>query len=471
MKDSDAKTLPVIACVLMNDQFIRNFVASGALDQLRDSFNITLLVSGRVTILPAAVGADQLCQYATNDKNEVIHFRILDLLTWQYRHRSSSFRYRLARRNKLQLSDLKYLPVKRQRILRLVFRILKLVLNRIKGWLVENRLVSPLYFRFLKSRLRPNKDLEDQLSQIAPTLILCPVSAFDPDAFEILRVARNHNFKTLFVVDNWDNVSSKSVYWMKPTHIAVWGQQSAEHAIGIHGFKPEQVSNIGTARYADYFVKRLVKTKSPIELPYVLFVGTALYFDEESSLLALSNILNEKSEIFGDLHIIYRPHPHRQAVTSDYSNLPNRVLLDPGLEHGTRVGDDFTSGESNSVYFSRLLSNAELVIGGLTSMLIEALIFGKQFIALVHDDGSNFTSQDKALTAYEHFKGLDQLSAVHFVRDLVDLERILLEVWFDRKKSSLLQIDSEREYFLHNDEQTYSQRLHNLVNDLVATDG
>jgi hypothetical protein len=321
-------------------------------------------------------------------------------------------------------------------------------------------LIAPALLKWYKARVALNYSLVDCIGEKNYDLVVCPVSGFDPDAFDLLDACTFNNVKTLFVVDNWDNVSSKTVYWKKPTHIAVWGQQSLTHAIQIHDFKEQQVSVLGAPRYANYFVDRTKSSESPTNFPYVLFLGTALLFDENSCLKELNEIVRLNQDRFPNLRILYRPHPFRQSTQISYEFLPEYVTLDSSLRHQENgVLQKYTP---DLQHFSRILQHCEFVVGGLTSMLIEAAIFGKDFLALVHDDKVNLTSQHNVLSSYEHFADLHKLETIHFLHHLEDLNFAFQYLLSRREAKDLARIDASRSYFLFDDGRTFSKRLLDL---------
>jgi hypothetical protein len=331
----------------------------------------------------------------------------------------------------------------------------------------HNRLITPALLIWYKARISTNHSLLECIGNEKYDLIICPVSGFDPDAFDLLDVCVASNVKTLFVVDNWDNVSSKTIYWKKPTHIAVWGEQSLNHAIEIHDFAEKQVSVIGAPRYSNYFKDRNGKLESPTDFPYILFLGTALFFDEYSCLVRLNEIVRLNQALCPNLRILYRPHPFRQSFSNSHEALPEYVTLDSSSAQ--KENWDRKGYTPDLDHFSKILQNCEFVVGGLTSMLIEAAIFGKDFLALVHDDKVNFTSQHNALSSYEHFADLHKLETVHFLHHLEDLNFAFQYLLSRRGAKDFARIDASRNYFLFDDGREFSRRLLDL--SLQVIDG
>jgi hypothetical protein len=453
-----------ISFVLIDEQYVRNYVSSGVINDLSQYFNVQLVVPDHIEPIKDLGSLIMVEYYKSDQKNAAVHGRILNHLTWLYRGYSSSFRFRRARRNGLFLKGIQKRSLSKREKALLYFRRIGWWLFRHHRHIFENRLVSPVYLKYLKSQISINKSLRSALSRKGMDLVCCPVSVFDYDAIDLLEITKELSIPTLFIADNWDNVSSKTVYIDKPTHFAVIGEQSKNHAIAIQGFSSKDVSAIGSARFSRYFIDRDKKLVSPYNFSYILFTGTALMFDEETCLEILADVLDSNHELFGDVKIVYRPHPARQIEASFKPKaLSNRVILDS--KHKIRTGGDPIDPMSNTdlEHYSMLLSNAELVVGGLTTMLLEASIFYKTFIALAHDDGVNFTSQNRVLQGYEHLKGIEKLPNVQMVHSLNELAQVFVKAWDQRLIADHLDIDMKRNHFLFDNEQRFSDRLSSLM--------
>ena len=75
-----------------------------------------------------------------------------------------------------------------------------------------------------------NKNISDYIAKIKPDLVVYPTNAFEPLVSEIPIICKNYKVKSYFLIDNWDNLSSKSILINQPDYISVWGKQTANHA-------------------------------------------------------------------------------------------------------------------------------------------------------------------------------------------------------------------------------------------------
>ena len=164
------------------------------------------------------------------------------------------------------------------------------------------------------TKTKPNSTLNNFVKKISPDIILVPSQAQCSMDNDLIKICNQLNIKSIFLIDNWDNLSDKSLMWNKPDLIGVWGEQSRQHAIKIQKFQEEKVINIGTPRFENYFKERNNYQKSFFDFDYILFLGTALEFDEIKILKIIDNFIIKNKSKIPKTKIIYRPHPWRMGT-------------------------------------------------------------------------------------------------------------------------------------------------------------
>ena len=186
--------------------------------------------------------------------------------------------------------------------------------------------------------------------------------------------------------------------------------------------------------------------------------------DEFSILKQLNNILIENNI---DIKIIYRPHPWRESTNfSDLTSL-NKVILDP------QISEQYTSKSSSDVLqpeldlYADIISGSEFVIGGMTTMLIEAYILKRHFIALAHSEPGNKLGPKEMLNGYTHFAEVSSLKNITIITDISELENIIVTKLKEKQKFF------EDEYFNHfidYSNETYSSKLIKLIKKNLNND-
>ena len=445
-----------ILIVISGDLYIRNYLQTGVLEPLEEIYDCDYIANEETSI------RDQLERkknfkgyYRITKEVKNVHQKIFDLLMWKYRDRSSSFYFR-ANRVTPDFKRALFGPIKRIH-LRLIKWMLLKPLVLCKRLLYEFEPLFSSYLNRLKANIKPNKVLSTAIDSNDYDLIILPTSAYAVEGIDIAWICEDIKTKSLFLVDNWDNLSSKTVMWKKPSHIGVWGEQSKQHAINIQNINEQDISLLGTPRFIKYFDCRNDSLQSHFPFKYILFVGTALNFDEEFILSEIETVLEKNKQVWGDVKVIYRPHPWRQNNIKVKDSYGKNIITDPQI---------LLSGNDKSVknqpkldYYPSLIKNAEFVMGGLTSMLIESLVFYKPFLAFVHKDKRYVSNMRNAWKFFEHFRGLSSTEGVFFSKDINDIDKSMIECWEKRESLDYKKIESDRDWFLHEDGSGYQQRL------------
>jgi hypothetical protein len=446
-----------ILIVLSRSEYVRNYGQTAAFRRLCAEHDCSLVLSDRCS--PAELRGDApaiVGTFATTRKLDRAHLELFNVLTWQQRRKSRTFRYRFSRlyRDYPNTSP------------RNVLHNLAGLRKALKYVLLGNRWLSRVSVPRLIARLPINPELARFVDQQKPDLVLFPCSAYDPVGNDLARLGAARGFRTLFLVDNWDNLSSKSIFWAKPDYLGVWGEQSRQHATEIHAIAPERVFAIGTPRFEGYYALRQAPAPAPYPFPYLLFCGSALAFDELAALHLLDRELSQHPAIYGELRIVYRPHPERQPRSCpdrfderDFS----RVILDEQVEDRYYRGDaSFPSLD----YYPGLLSGAKLVVGPLTTMLIEAILCGTPVLAIAYDDRIHFTSPHNARKFYLHFDGIEDICGLSVNRERSQLAADLRARMSQSGRLEPAEVDASLEHFLHHDPRPYPERLAAVVRAL-----
>lgn len=168
-------------------------------------------------------------------------------------------------------------------------------------------------------------------------------SSNDPHYVDLLLKAKKYNIKTVLVLTNWDNATSKA-YLEKPDLVCCWGDQTKRLTEKIHNIK---AVSLGTPRFLNNYSEKNIKINKFKSLKilrlkknfkYILYAGARFFFNELGALDAIDKILIKKK--IKNIKIIYRPHPYSPKkidYKSILSSRYNNVILDTS---GKYIKDD-----------------------------------------------------------------------------------------------------------------------------------
>jgi hypothetical protein len=309
-------------------------------------------------------------------------------------------------------------------------------------------------------------DLNEFLAKQSIDLLIIPSGGREPVTVMAIASCKAAGVKSFLLLDNWDNVSSKTVFWKKPTFLGTWGPQSSSHAVSIQNFARNQVFDLGTPRFDVYLNRNEFSspTYDTENKRYILFLGSHLFFEEIEILRRLDLILSDSnSDLFG-LRVVYRPHPHRIRGFDFFSHVFENIDLD------TELSSHYTAEEKSSQYvttlehYPKLVSGAVFVLCGLTSMIIESRILGKPVGVFVHSEHGNATSPDIVYKNYVHFDGIENLRDVILINELLRLDQVMGELL------KLAEIPSAHDpvldFFITTYPSSYGERLRDAIDQI-----
>jgi hypothetical protein len=431
--------------VISTDQYVRNLVDAGAFERIEDD-ETYYVASERVTDLKTLEGKRGWLGTVTEPTGRRRAYSTLRrLLLVSYRSRGPT----LARKTELLP------PLQRLRLKAL----------SLPG-------VRQLVIRMLLRRSGRNPELHALIERIRPELLIAPSGGIDDLVMDTIRSGRELGVTTLVLVHNWDNLSSKGAFAVRPDRLGVWGEQSVEHAVRIHGFPRERVHILGVPSFDHYFHLPRGATQSPFPFRYALFAGCYAPFDERAALERIDAAIEAGGL---DLKVVYRPHPHRRprrtpdrVVESEFRH----VVLDPQVRDLYEASfAEYDRGAKRAKplfppldYYPALLENAELVVCPLSTMIVEAAAFERPVIVIAYDDGVHEDSP-ALVVGYDHFEGIDRIDGFEVCGQADELGERFARL----AKGPAPPHEPLREqirWWLHHDERTYAERLAALVAEI-----
>jgi hypothetical protein len=481
-----------IAVFITGNEFIRNYLDSDAFKIIQKKAQLTLIINDSLEPTKQQIEVfDNVFKY--RDSKSHISTWLYTLYMLKYRSLSSSFRYRarrqfpssywqfiyfqnhfmLPRKNDSQNSGdrEKAESGKRSKKTRLATKSLRLIgsfmFGKIRKFSFYVAASKPVFW--LSSRLLKGLYYKESLHLFLENnfdLILIPTSAYEPIVPRLIHESKKLKIKTILLVDNWDNLSSKSILWEKPDLLACWGKQSISHAVEVQGVNPEKCVAIGTPRIDPYFRLRQDKIPSNFEFPYILFLGSTLPYCEAEFLEKLDKEITTNPDTFLGHKVVYRPHPLRGGwKVVDVSKLRN-VIIDPDL--ATRYQSGALRWNRSGIMpplrnYPSLLSNSTIIVSGLSSMIFEGTIFWKKCTILAFDEPRNLTNPKRIYNEYIHFKGIEKLQNLTLTFSQAEAIESICNNLVNPIVSDAQAIDENLREFIEFGSDDYATRLSKII--------
>ncbi len=290
-------------------------------------------------------------------------------------------------------------------------------------------ILSGIIRKSLRSFYPYPRQLDALCKELLPDLIVLISNGAEPSLFEVPKVASNNKVPWNLVVDNWDNLSSKTVFWDKPDHIYVWGNHHSEFAKKFHGIPQNRITEIGTPRLTFPTSLENREPKSKI----VLYAGMQPSYDEVSD---LENLIHECR--INNYELLYRPHPLRKFTASEKSRIQEMAKSGHFYLNFSENFKDYRNNVLASLSMStkylrlkkdELLSkNLLCVIATPTSLALEALVYQQELIMVARDDKIHKTTAATYWNFYPYFEPLKSNKGIRVATNDFEMLRELRAV-------------------------------------------
>jgi hypothetical protein len=443
-----------VLAFIENDMYVRNFVTSGAFDRLMKEREFRVCLSEIAQQLSHTIPAEKTAGiYQRNGDNVGLTYQFNKVSMLALRDRSSTFdiKVRKAWMGEYSLDE------------RLIASTKDLAMMR----------------EFFVRQYRPNGSLEAVIARERPQIVLFPVTGVEATGTELILLSRKYGFRTFFLVNGWDNLSSKGAFPILPDYMGLWGLQSVTDAVNIHGMPEHRLIMLGCARYEDYFRKENAE-KRIFPFPYILFAGATTPCDEIAPLAIADAIIEEAG--LHDIKIVYRPHPWREKRKCFDLFEPEKyrhVILDPQVEadyYGEKQkGTESVSSQNfpKLQYYPSLVNHALFTISPMSSMTLESALFDVPALIIAHDDGVHPIPPNLQLQ-YRHFQGAEEIPGWFVAHDMEGFRTLfgnLLRMFQDEspaRRSYRPYLSQSVLKYLHHDGRTYAERLYDATLMILA---
>jgi len=269
--------------------------------------------------------------------------------------------------------------------------------------------------------------------------------------FDLIKSLNSLNLKTILSIQNWDNLTSKSIILALPWRILVMGTSCVDLGSKTQNLSREILIPASLPRFNPY---KSFNNSAPVSKRTtftVLYLGTSVPHNEINLLNALVSKL--ENENFGKkIEVIFKPHPYRRPryFEEQYSN---KYLVKKGKVEA------FPPIKSEHI---QLIENSDLVISAPTSMLIESMMMGKKTLLDLTNDGVHRT------TAYTSFNRFIHFSALNSIENLVKcftVEQMFQYVKFEILNSKGGFVRYNLDNLIENSLPDYTDYILNIINN------
>jgi hypothetical protein len=419
----DQRDSTKIALVLLNPQYIRSWIDNGLIDELIDGDEI------EVTIFAPHHVIERISEYTNVEKVLIDSIEPsfasthLVAMNWiEKRKRSSTFQFALKR---TFCTDYKVIVFERgiSDSLKQAKKNLKTILfNVSKKRLVIIYMLKPMRLirMFLGRRLDTQQCLPETIVSERFDWLVIPCNAIDEIITDYLSSAKKLGLKTLIAIDNWDNLTSKSVFVEQPDYVTVMGKRCIEHAVDIHSIERSKVLPFGLPRFDTYRNGVLGSQKSNLDPTIeILYAGFSL---PHAEIAVVNNLWQGLKSHFPthEIRFVYRPHPIPIPRIDNVKEVVAGVVT---TQHGKLERTNMPKMDED--YLLSML-NADVVIGAPTTMVFEAMLLDRPCIIDGTSDQFHRTNAASSIRNFTHMKDLLTVTNLPIANDVEEMLKLLV---------------------------------------------
>tara|TARA_A100001015_G_scaffold172187_1_gene191343 strand:- start:1113 stop:2522 length:1410 start_codon:yes stop_codon:yes gene_type:complete len=321
-------------------------------------------------------------------------------------------------------------------------------------------------------------ELKHLLEKEQPDLILHP-STFDGYFInDVINLGKKHRIPSVLLMNSWDNPVAKRTVLEIPDAVVVWGPQSRKYSESLMKIPSNQVYEFGAAQF-EIFKDSPSETREEFSKEYnigsekkiLLYAGSSKGNQESLHLEWLDESI--KNQTVQEVVIIYKPHPY--GIDKDQAEkILNKKYDHVIIEKKSKALLSALAKETHHGFFRtsyanthNILSNCDAVVSPLSTIIIEAGLHRKPamcFIPIEEDEGSIWESMRKQM----HFRDLINCPEVVVAKsqsEFIPKIKLLLDRCDDL--SCKEKIFESMKYFCQMSDESYSQNISNLCNDII----
>jgi len=272
----------------------------------------------------------------------------------------------------------------------------------------------------LRRRLSAQQRLPEAIVSERFDWLFIPCNAIDEIITDYLSSAKKLGLKTLIAIDNWDNLTSKSVFVEKPDYLTVMGKRCIDHAVDIHSIERSKVLPFGLPRFDAYRNGVIDSGKSRLGSRIeILYAGFSLPHAEIAVVNYLCQGLQSRFPNH-EIRFVYRPHP------IPIPRIDNVKVVAPGVvitQHGKLERTNMPKMDED--YLLSML-NADVVIGAPTTMVFEAMLLDRPCVIDGTSDQFHRTNAASSIRNFTHMKDLLTVTNLPIANDVEEMLKLIV---------------------------------------------
>ena len=252
-------------------------------------------------------------------------------------------------------------------------------------------------------------DLENYCKKEKPDLLIHPTVLDGIFCNDLILMGRKYLIKTIFIMNSWDNPSSKSCMVGNPDHLLVWGPQTKRHAMKYLKMEDKKIIEFGANQFCEI---RKIQIKNNLQSfnkkkNKILFAGSNAQVNEYECLNQLNNLMFKNKSSF---NVIYKPHPWAGGGVDGYKfkkKIWKKIKINNSqTQYLNKVSKNFVPMSlPKQIETYDMIKEVNITVSPLSTIILETILSGRLAILYIPEDINN-NYINKIMKKMIHFKEL-----------------------------------------------------------------
>ena len=439
-----------IGLFIGSDFHARSIVESGVLDALIIDYKVVVFTSLKIRFnFLARFSELNFVEFEVSRKVNKLFSQYLALGTARYMNRSNSFRFRIKRyvlgdyyESRRLLGQFIWAGKSSLKALRVVIRIL---IGKSPFFIHKEK----VYFKELTKQFNLS-----ELELLNFNILISWCQNAEPSAIASILLGKKIKVPSMVVVDNWDNLSSKSIFPLEPNALICFGQQSVNFTHSIQKFNDCKIYPIGSARFEVY--RGVIEGSEKKEPRQILYAGSSIAAEDLEILELFENYYSTNNL---NINFKYRRHPYPQGPELNLDDLHLKFprLFKPGQVLPSRVLESLEQTKEE-------LRSTKILVAMPTTFLLEGVLCNIPTILISFESKKVRTSSRMMIEELEHLKGIENVQNISLVNNSIELFATLTRL---STSSNLVQDNSELNHFVNWESKSFPQKFIETIEEIA----
>lgn len=245
-------------------------------------------------------------------------------------------------------------------------------------------------FKFYKRKqIKNNLILSEILNDKKIDLIIHPTVLEGLFVYDLINIGKSLSIPTIFLMNSWDNPSTKALMNGFPDKLFVWGEQTKIHANEYLNVPNDKIIIAGAAQmqlFKDTNVEVKKKYRSLIETQLnekiICYAGSSRGFNETHQLSIIDDYITQQG--LKKIKILYKPHPWKDFSNENEKNFFKykfeNIIMDPYSKENYILRSNKSAKINVDLidydYTFRILKSIDGLFTPLSTIMLEATMLG-----------------------------------------------------------------------------------------------